>query len=151
VRREERLLSRTAICMDRVGIVDDLSEGVFRLPYPLAPAPPESHMSRGQAYPTRQAQADKPSLSASPPRLEQAAYRGEQRHFLFHSACKKQHMQSEKYLLMHVYVYVLDGIATANREVGISGYSRSSPCLMRPSMAQHGGPRESSRFIRVLL
>jgi hypothetical protein len=28
-------------------------------------------------------------------------------------------------------MYVLDGIATANGEVGISG-SRSSPCLIRP-------------------
>jgi hypothetical protein len=77
VRREERLLSRTAMSMDRVRIVDDLSEGAFRLPYPLAPAPPESHMSKCQACPTRQAQADKPSLLASPPRLEQAAYRGD--------------------------------------------------------------------------
>jgi hypothetical protein len=44
------------------------------------------------------------------------------------------------------YVYVLDGIATANGEVGITG-SRSSPCQMSPRMAKHGEPRESSRFI----
>jgi hypothetical protein len=51
---------------------------------------------------------------------------------------------------MLVYVYVLDGIANANGEVGISG-SRSSPCQMRPSMSKHGGPRDNIKFILVLL
>jgi hypothetical protein len=32
LRREEQLISRTGMCMDRVGTVDDPSEGVFRLP-----------------------------------------------------------------------------------------------------------------------
>jgi hypothetical protein len=34
LRREERLLSRTRECVDRVGAYDDISEGVFRLPFP---------------------------------------------------------------------------------------------------------------------
>jgi hypothetical protein len=34
LRREERLISRTGMCKDRVGTVDDLSEGVFHLPFP---------------------------------------------------------------------------------------------------------------------
>jgi hypothetical protein len=52
LQREEQLLSRTGMCMDRVGTVDDLSEGVYRLP-PLALARPESHMSKGEVGPTR--------------------------------------------------------------------------------------------------
>jgi hypothetical protein len=47
MRREEQLISRTGMCMGRVGTVDDLSEGGFRLPSPLAPARSESHMRRG--------------------------------------------------------------------------------------------------------
>jgi hypothetical protein len=42
-------------------------------------------------------------------------------------------------------VYVLDGIATAIGEVGISG-TRSSPCQMRPNMAKLGGPRDCILF-----
>jgi hypothetical protein len=34
LRREEQLISRTGMCKDRVGTVDDLSEGFFRLPSP---------------------------------------------------------------------------------------------------------------------
>jgi hypothetical protein len=34
LRREERPLSRTGMCKDRVGTVDDLSEGVFYVPFP---------------------------------------------------------------------------------------------------------------------
>jgi hypothetical protein len=34
LRREERLISRTGMCKDRIGTVDDLSEGVFHLPFP---------------------------------------------------------------------------------------------------------------------
>jgi hypothetical protein len=52
LRREERLLSRTRVCVDRVGDVDDLSEGYFRLPSPPTPARSESDMSLGQASPT---------------------------------------------------------------------------------------------------
>ena len=44
-----------------------------------------------------------------------------------------------------VYVYVLDGIAIAIGELGISG-SRSSPCQMRPDMAKQGGPRDIIRL-----
>jgi hypothetical protein len=59
LRREERYLSRRVrVCVDRVGAVDHLSEGVVRLPFPRAPARPESHMSRGQVGPTRTAHID---------------------------------------------------------------------------------------------
>jgi hypothetical protein len=34
LRREEQLISQTGMCKDRVGTVDDLSEGGFRLPSP---------------------------------------------------------------------------------------------------------------------
>jgi hypothetical protein len=34
LRREEKLLSRTRVCVDRIGALDDLSEGCFRLPFP---------------------------------------------------------------------------------------------------------------------
>jgi hypothetical protein len=34
LRREERLISRTEMCKDRVWTVDDLSEGVFYMPSP---------------------------------------------------------------------------------------------------------------------
>jgi hypothetical protein len=34
LRREEQLISRTGMCKDQDGTVDDLSEGVFRLPSP---------------------------------------------------------------------------------------------------------------------
>jgi hypothetical protein len=34
LRREERLICRTGMCKDRVGTVDDLSEGGFYLPSP---------------------------------------------------------------------------------------------------------------------
>jgi hypothetical protein len=44
------------------------------------------------------------------------------------------------------YVYVLDGIATANGKVGISG-SRSSPCENKTFLrSKHGGARDSNRF-----
>jgi hypothetical protein len=37
LRREERILSRTRVCMDRVGAYDDLSDGVFAyLPPPIS-------------------------------------------------------------------------------------------------------------------
>jgi hypothetical protein len=34
LRREEQLISRKGMCKDRVGTVDDLSEGGFRMPFP---------------------------------------------------------------------------------------------------------------------
>jgi hypothetical protein len=34
LQREERLISRTGMCKDRVGTVNDLSEGVLHLPSP---------------------------------------------------------------------------------------------------------------------
>jgi hypothetical protein len=52
LRREERLLTRTRVCMDRVGAIDDLSEVFFRMPSPPTLARPESHMSLRQASPT---------------------------------------------------------------------------------------------------
>jgi hypothetical protein len=45
LRREERLLSRKRVSVDRVGAFDDISEGFFACLSPLAPARPESHMS----------------------------------------------------------------------------------------------------------
>jgi hypothetical protein len=77
VRREEQVLSRAGMTTDRGGTDEDLSEGVFHMPFPLAPARPESHGTRGQASSSRLAQADLPRSSASPHRLEQAAYRGD--------------------------------------------------------------------------
>jgi hypothetical protein len=54
LRWEERLLSWTGVCVDRVGAFNDLSKGVFRMPStPLAPARPESHQSLGKGGPTR--------------------------------------------------------------------------------------------------
>jgi hypothetical protein len=49
---------------------------------------------------------------------------------------------------MHACVYALNGIASANGEVSISG-SRSSPCQVRPRMTKHGRPGDSNRFILV--
>jgi hypothetical protein len=43
VRREEQLLPRAGKSMDRDGTDKDLSEGVFHMPFPRAPARPESH------------------------------------------------------------------------------------------------------------
>jgi hypothetical protein len=34
LRREERLLSRTRVCVDQIGAFDDMSEGFFRMPFP---------------------------------------------------------------------------------------------------------------------
>jgi hypothetical protein len=47
LRREEQLIYRTWMCKDRVGTVDDMSERVFCLPPPPAPARPESHKTKG--------------------------------------------------------------------------------------------------------
>ena len=60
LRREEQLLPRAGMSTDRDGTVDDLSEGVFHLPFPLAPARPESRKSQGHAGPPRPAQDDQP-------------------------------------------------------------------------------------------
>jgi hypothetical protein len=58
LRREEQLLPRAGMITDRDGTDDDLSEGVFHLPFPLATARPESHRSRGQAGSPRPCQVD---------------------------------------------------------------------------------------------
>jgi hypothetical protein len=58
VRRDEQLLSRAGMSMDRDGADEDLSEGVFHKPFPLAPARPESHVTRGQASSTWQVRLD---------------------------------------------------------------------------------------------
>jgi hypothetical protein len=59
LRGEERLSSRTRVWVDRVRVFDNMmSEGLFRLPFPLAPARPESHMSLGLGGPTRLPQAN---------------------------------------------------------------------------------------------
>jgi hypothetical protein len=42
VRREEQL-PRAGMSTDRDGTDEDLSEGFFHMPFPLAPARPESH------------------------------------------------------------------------------------------------------------
>jgi hypothetical protein len=53
MQREEWLLSRTRVCVDRVGAFNDLGEGFSASLPPQAPARPESHMSLGLACPTR--------------------------------------------------------------------------------------------------
>jgi hypothetical protein len=60
VRREEQLLLRAGTTKDRDGTDEDLSEGVFHMPFPLAPARPESQGTRGQALSPRLAHADQP-------------------------------------------------------------------------------------------
>jgi hypothetical protein len=60
VRREEQLLPRAGMSTDRDGTDEDMSEGVFHMPSPLAPARPESHGTRGQAGSPRPAQANQP-------------------------------------------------------------------------------------------
>jgi hypothetical protein len=60
VRREEHLLPRAGMSTDRDGTDEDMSEGVFHMPFPLAPARPESHGTRGQARLPRPAQAKQP-------------------------------------------------------------------------------------------
>jgi hypothetical protein len=58
VRREEQLLPRVGKSADRDGTDEDLSEGFFHMPFPLAPARPESHRTRGQARLPRPAHVD---------------------------------------------------------------------------------------------
>jgi hypothetical protein len=58
VRREEQLLPRAGKSTDRDGTDEDLSERVFHMPFPLAPARPESHVTRGQARSPRPAHAN---------------------------------------------------------------------------------------------
>jgi hypothetical protein len=60
MRREEQLLPRAGKSTDRDGTDEDLSEGVFHMHFPLAPARPESHGTRGQARSPRRAHADPP-------------------------------------------------------------------------------------------
>jgi hypothetical protein len=129
LRREERVLSRTGMCMDRVGTVNDLSEGGFARLSSLAPA------KGGVAHEQRLGlvRLDKhkvPNLDDQRPRRGWSMpHIVETSDTFFHSACKMKciYKYSHKIIKIHVYVYVLDGIATANGEVGISG-SRSSPC-----------------------
>jgi hypothetical protein len=47
--REEHVLLRAGTSTDRDGTDEDRSEGFFHMPFPLAPARPESHGTRGQA------------------------------------------------------------------------------------------------------
>jgi hypothetical protein len=58
VRQEERLLSRTRVCVDRVGAFDKLSEGVFCMLFPLARARPASHESLGYVGPAQPRHVD---------------------------------------------------------------------------------------------
>jgi hypothetical protein len=60
VRREEHLLPRAGMSTDRDGTDEDVSEGVFHIPFPLAPARPESHGTRGHACSPRPAQPEQP-------------------------------------------------------------------------------------------
>jgi hypothetical protein len=60
VRREEQLLPPAGMSTDRDGTDEDLSEGVFHMPFPLAPARPESHDTRGQARSPRPTQDGQP-------------------------------------------------------------------------------------------
>jgi hypothetical protein len=70
--------------------------------------------------------------------------------FYFIQYPKKYVRIIDKKKQIHVYVYVLDGIANANGEVGISG-SRSSPCPMNPIIGTTWRARDMSRLIPVLL
>jgi hypothetical protein len=74
---EEQLLPRAGKSKDRDGTDEDLSEGIFHMPFPLAPARPELHGTRGQARSPRLAHVDQPRRSASSQRVEHAAYRGD--------------------------------------------------------------------------
>jgi hypothetical protein len=58
VRREEQLLPRAGKSKARDGTDEDMSEGGFHMPFPLAPARPESHGTRGQARSPRPCHAD---------------------------------------------------------------------------------------------
>jgi hypothetical protein len=58
LRREEQLLPRAGMSTDRDGTDEDLSEGGFHMPFPLAPARPESHGTQGQARSPRPTHAD---------------------------------------------------------------------------------------------
>jgi hypothetical protein len=49
MRREEQLIPRAGMSTDRDGTDEDLSEGGFHMPFPLAPARPQSYGTRGQA------------------------------------------------------------------------------------------------------
>jgi hypothetical protein len=69
VRLEEQLLPRARKSKDRDGTDEDPSEGGFHMPFPLAPARPESHGTRGEARSPRPAHADQPRGSTSPRRL----------------------------------------------------------------------------------
>jgi hypothetical protein len=60
VRREEHLLPLAGTSTDREWTDEDLSEGVFCMPFSLAPARPESHGSRGHGRSPRPPQADQP-------------------------------------------------------------------------------------------
>jgi hypothetical protein len=63
--REKRVLSRTRVCVDRIGAFEYLSEGEFCPPFPPSfGTTAESLMSLGQACPTRHAHADKLGRSA---------------------------------------------------------------------------------------
>jgi hypothetical protein len=64
------------VCVDKDADVDDLSEGIFRMPPPHAPARSELHMSSDEVGMTRQAQADELGYS-TPYSLEHAAHRGD--------------------------------------------------------------------------
>jgi hypothetical protein len=76
--------------MERVdwdGTVDDVCEGVFRMPPPPpTPARPESHMSKGQVGPSRRARGDQ--LGCSSPRSNRSMLRiVETSHTLFLISC----------------------------------------------------------------
>ena len=58
VRREEQLLPRAGKSKDRDGTDEEPSEGVFHMLFPLAPARPESHGTRGHGRSPRPAHAD---------------------------------------------------------------------------------------------
>jgi hypothetical protein len=57
MRREEQVLSRTGVCMDRVGTIGDVSEGFFRMP-----SPPISGMT-GVAQEQRSSRTDSTNTS----------------------------------------------------------------------------------------
>jgi hypothetical protein len=60
VRREVQLLPRAGTRKDRDATDEDLSEGGFHMPFPLAPARPELQGTRGHGRSPRPAHADQP-------------------------------------------------------------------------------------------
>jgi hypothetical protein len=95
LRRKKRRLSRTRLCVDRDGIVDDQSEGGFPMPSPLSSGTTilaHESTSRGhQVSPTRQAHARHHVSSMPSQKMEHAAHSGDWRHINFMLVRRKEY------------------------------------------------------------